>query len=157
MANKLLDLSALGREPAHPTHQENVMPKEKVVKDERQCLYRGLDSHIFDGPDAVEAALEDGWCEHPDQAKAEMPDDETERTGQDSLEALHIEHAQTVESLNAASARVDELEAGTMDLVDQRDSFKDEFAKSVVKVKELTAENTSLKGQVTKLQKAAKK
>ncbi len=145
MANQLLDSSALDRESAHPTHQENVMPKEEVVKDERQCLYRGLDSQIFDGPAAVEAALEDGWHEHPDDARAEMPDEHT-----DTDENLR-------ESLKIYSNRVDELESGIANLTDQLGLAKEAATENEGLAKGLNDENRALKAEVAKLKKAAKK
>ena len=146
--------------------------KGKAAAPARQCLYRGTASEIFTGDEAIEAALKDGWHDHPDKALAEMPDEpEPEEDAGDRLAELHIEHAQTVEALvdaednlTEAKAKIEELDAAGYEIAEQLTAAGEEIAELTQTLEstrgELAAANdhvTALGKANAKLEKAAKK
>ncbi len=66
MPNQLLNQAAPIGAPSNP-NQEKAMSDEKAPH--RQCLYKKRTAEIFVGDDAIEAALADGWVDHPDKVK----------------------------------------------------------------------------------------
>lgn len=72
MANQLIDQSRLARQRAATDNNDRETQMAKQQKNERCFLYRDdvPAGRIFDGPEAIAAAREDGWKDTPPKGLA---------------------------------------------------------------------------------------
>ncbi len=130
------------------------MSKDENARPPRAMLYQGGSKQIFEGEEAIAEAREAGWGDEPTAAEPDLGNETISDQGRDELE---VNLAVANDTIADQKTQIETLTADLATANERADSNATAVAEAQETIESQAKEITSLKGQVTKLKKAADK